>query len=268
MPNNDITLVLDFRLGRTPKALPNLGERIVNMGIQNVGFKAARNRQRRLRANLHRDFAPVVERELQDMARKIASMAVGLANPNNPPPGILSIDGRISRAMLGNAGPMSIASVTGTWALRTKAYMKYKVKKYGTRRWFYNTGVLQKQLRNMGTYRAAYGPMSLRFTPTPLVAPSAVSTLARSPGGQSTHIIVGKLEITPLRRISLSDLPGIGQRAGYSEKLLSPLADSVERKLTGRAKTSYRPVIEPFLTYYLNRKIPNAVYRRLEDSLA
>jgi hypothetical protein len=268
MPNEDVTLNINLRWSRQGRFEPNAAGRAFNVAIDNVGFRAAKNRQRRLQANLQRDFAPVVEQELQNMARDVSRMAIGLANPNNPPPGVLSITGRITRAMIGNSGPMTVASMTGTWAVRTKAYMKRKVRKYGTRRWFKNTGRLQEQLGSVGTYRSAYGPMSVKFFPSALQMAGGVSSLGRSGGGQSRNISVGRLEVAPFRRLTLADLPGIGQQATYNPRLLSPLADSVERKLTGRASSKYRPVIEPFLTYYLTRRIPNAVYRRLEDSLS
>jgi hypothetical protein len=268
MPDEDVTLTINLRIGGGTSYKQSGSDRAINLAIENVGFYAAKNRQRRLSANLHRDFAPVVERELQEMARQIARLGVGMANSNASPPGVLSISGRISRAMLGNSGPMSISSVSGNWAVRSKSYMKWKVRKYRTRKWFKNTGRLQDQLGYVGTYRSAYGPMSLKFTPTPIDQPGRASNLGRSGGGQSKNIMVGRLEVTPLRRLSLSDLPGVGQPARYNPRVISPFAASVERKLTGKAKSKYRPVVEPFLTYYLNRKIPNAVYRRLEDSLA
>lgn len=266
--NDDVTLTINLRWSRDARTERNLGDKPIQLAIQNVGFKAAKNRQTRLKQNLYRDFAPVVERELQSMASDVSRMAIGLANPNNPPPGVLTTPGRISRPMIGRTGPMSISSMTGTWAKRTKPYMKWKLKRYSTRRWFFNTGQLQRQLRSVGTYRSAYGPVSIKFIPTPMeTVAGGVSNLGRSAGGQSTRIMIGRLEVSALRRIRLSDLPGIGQKASYNEALLSPLASSVRRKLVGR-KDKYRPVIEPFLTYYLTRRIPNAVYRRLEDSLA
>ena len=264
MQNEEVQLNINFVLsgGKKPGAREALGA-----AVENVGFKAARNRQRRLKANLQRDFAPLVERELQDMAKKISVMAIGLANPNNPPPGVLRIDGPISAAMAGQAGPMTVASMTGLWAARTKPYMKWKLRKYRTRKWFKNTGELQRRLRSSGTYRSAYGPVSIKFTPTSLTGrTSGLSTLGRSSGGQSTNIMIGRLEVNPLRRITAGDLPGIGEVARYNARLMNPLADSIEKKLSGR-KGKYRPVLEPFLTYYLTRRIPNAVYRKLEDSL-
>lgn len=267
MPSkDDVTLQLNLVWGK-PKVVPNAASRPVDLAITNIGFMAAKNRQRKLRANIQRDFVPVVERELQNMARDVARLGVGLANPNNPPPGVLSITGRISKYST-NTAPMNIGSMTGTWAVRTKSYMKRKVKKYRTRKWFKNTGRLQDQLKNVGTYRSAYGPIRVQFIPTSITGNTGgtVSSLGRSGGGQSRNIMIGRLEVTAFRRLSMSDLPMPGSQATYNERLMSPLADSVERKLTGK-KGKYRPVIEPFMSYYMQRKIPNAVFLKLEDSL-
>lgn len=267
MRAEDLRLNIDFRFGGPAKLEPNLGSRVANMVIQNVGFRAGRQQQEMLKRNLYRDFMPIVERELQTMARDVSRMGIGLANPNNPPPGSLAITGRVAAAMVGNSGSMTIASVTGTWAVRNKTYMKSKFKHHRTRRWFQNTGKLKAILAKIGTYTSAYGPISVKFTPANL---SDVTTFAvgRSQGNQFRYIHTGNLSVTPLRRISLSDLPGIGQKAeGPNNRILGGLPADAKRKLTGRAD-KYRPVLEPFLTYYLNRKIPNAVYRKLEDTIS
>lgn len=264
MADNDFTLNLSLNFGKA-KFSANDAEKPISMAIQNVAFKSARNRQRNLKANIHRDFAPVVERQLQKMAADVARLGVGMGNTRNPPSGALSITGKVSKYTL-DSSPMSISSMTGTWAIRTKAYMKAKFKRYRTRKWFKSTGRLQDQLGKVGTYRSAYGPMSIKFIPQSLSGKGRVSNLGKSPGGQSENIIIGRLEVSPLRRLRLSDLPALGQQAAYKKSLLSPLADSVERKLTGD-KNKYRPVIEPFLTYYMTRKIPNAVFLKLEQSL-
>lgn len=234
--------------------------------MQNVGFRAGRQQQELLKRNLYRDFMPIVERELQTMARDVSRMGVGLSEPNNPLPGSLAITGRISTAMLGNSGPMTIASVTGKWAERNKTYMKSKFKRYRTRRWLQNTGKLKAELAKIGTYQSAYGPISVKFTPMKL-NDVTMFAVGRSQGNQFRYIHTGNLSVTPLRRISLSDLPGVGQKAtGPNDKLLGKFNKDTKKKLVGHAK-KYRPVVEPFLTYYLNRKIPNAVYRKLEDTI-
>ena len=272
MPD-DVTLNINLRLGHSSPAtlVKTDSEKAVNFAVEGIAFRAARNRQRRLQANIQRDFAPVVERELQNMARDVSRLAIGINGDsgNVSPRGILSITGRISRPMIGNSGPMTIASVTGQWAVRSQAYMKWKMRKYRTRKWFLNTGRLQDTMGRVGTYKNAYGPMSIRFIPKTMPRAGGLSNLGRSSGGQSTNIQIGRLEVTPLRRIRLSDLPGIGQPASYNPYLLSGFSSSIQKKLTGHPESvGYRPIIEPFLTYYLTRRIPNAVYRRLEDSLA
>ena len=265
--DEDITLNINLTFGGKKDSKGAIRD-AVGLAVNNVAFSVARNRQRRLQQNLQRDFAPIVERELLKMARDVSRMGVGIANYRNPPDGVLSIDGEIASVMAGESSPMSISSMTGEWAVRTPSYMRWKFRKYGTRKWFKNTGRLQSQLGKVGTYRSAYGPISIKFTPTGLgTAGMVVSGLGKSAGGQSTRIAIGRLEVKPLRRLRLGDLPGIGEKATYNPSLMHPLADSIERKLTGR-KNRYRPVIEPFLSYYMGRKIPNAVYLKLEKSLA
>lgn len=268
MPNEDISLNLNLVVSRSSRIEPNLSKRAIGLAIDNVGFRIASAKRDQLSRNLYRDFAPVVERELQDMARKVATLGVGLNAGNQSPPGSLQITGKVSQAMIGNSGPMNIASVTGQWAARSEVYMKNKFKKYRTRKWFKSMGNLQTALGKQSLYTNSYGPLKIVFKPAPFTKAAVASSLGRSQGGQSpTAIAVGRVEITPLRNIRLSDLPGIGQKANYNNRLMARLPTTVRKKLTGRTDR-YRPVIEPFLTYYLNRKIPNAVYLRLEESLA
>ena len=163
---------------------------------------------------------------------------------------------------------MQISSVTGPWKQRTKAYLKWKAKTYRTRRWFKNTGELQAALKQVGTYHQAYGPMAVKFIPTKVPQPSVLN-IGRSRGRPSNFIVTGRLELTVFQRLDTSDLPAIGQRATYSKKRLSGFADDIEQKLVGKdPNKKYRPVVEPFLTYYINRKIPNAVFRKVEKVLA
>lgn len=270
---DDVTLNINLTIGG-PKPLTQVGndsKQALTLAVTNVAVRSAKGQQSRLLKSLERDFAPVVERELQAMARDVSRMAIGINGDsgNNSPRGILSIDGRISRPMLGNSGPMSVSSVTGQWASRSKPYMRWKMRKYRTRKWFRNTGRMQEQLSSSSTFKQAYGPMRLNFKLTPLAEGGAgVSSLGRYRGGQSTNIKIGTLEVSPLRRLRLGDLPGIGQQATFNPSLFSGFTGFLKKKLIGKPQSvGYRPIIEPFLTYYMNRRIPNAVYRRLEDSL-
>lgn len=266
MPN-DLNIVLEFKF--TPRISSNQikGSSVTDYIIRDVAFKAGEVQRKNLSKNLQRDLGPIVESELSKMAREISTMAVGLSAPNNSPPGSIKIDGKIAESMKNNAGPMSISSVTGQWKDRTKAYLKWKVKTHKTRKWFRNTGQLQSQLKSVASFRQAYGPMGIKFVPVKGVKPT-VSNLGRGVGRPSNFIVTGKIEVRVFRKLDLSDLPQIGQQAKYSKKRLSGFADSVEKKLTGpNPDVKYRPIIEPFLTYYINRKIPNAIFRKIEASV-
>ena len=267
MPN-DLNILLNFKFGRVPTTQRVTGQGVADYMVESVGFRAGRKQQQQLGRNLRRDFGPIVDRELSKMARQVATMAIGISNPNSAPSGSLRIDGRIAKAMIGRSGPMSIASVTGQWRERNQTYMKWKFRTHRTRRWFKNTGELQADLAKAGTYKQAYGPMGVQFIPKPISEPSVLA-IGRSRGRPSKTIITGILELTVFEKLGIGDLPGIGEQASYSKGRLSGFADNIETKLTGRdPEINYRPVIEPFLTYYMNRKIPNAVFRKVEDVIS
>jgi hypothetical protein len=264
---NDLNIVLQFQFKPRTKFSEIEGKGLANYVIQDIAFKAGERQRLNLSKNLRRDFAPIVERELSKMARQVATLALGLSGSTNAPTGSLKIDGQISKAMRANSSPMNISSVTGAWKERSKAYLKWKTKTYKTRKWFKNTGQLQSELKNTAAYHQAYGPMGVKFIPARGTQPT-LSSLGRSRGRLSNFIVTGRLEVTVFRRLGLNDLPKIGEQATYSKKRLSGFADSIEKKLTGPdPKKAYRPIVEPFLTYYMNRRIPNAIFRKVEQSV-
>lgn len=264
--SDKISMALNFRFGKRATYTKEAGTNILNYVVEDIGFRASKKQQESLTRNLRRDLKPIVDYELTKMAQQVSRMAVGLSNPKNPPPGTLKIDGPTARAMRGKTGPMSISSVTGTWAIRNQHYMKKKFKKYRTGRWFKNTGKLQSELKNPSTFVNALGPFSVRFTPKKLKQPSVLN-LAASRGRPANRIATGRIELTVFGKLSLNDLPGISRKASYNENLLDMFSEDVSKKLAGPAQVKYRPVIEPFLTYYMRRKIPNSVFRKLEQSV-
>lgn len=268
MANKNLNIILHLEFQPNPHRLEISGEGVVNYVIKDIGFRAGYAQRKRITQNLFRDLAPIVQRELDQMARQVATMALGINGTNTAPPGSLKITGPIAQSMRGNSGPMTIASVTGQWRTRNKTYLRWKFQNYRTRRWFKNTGKLQSQLGNASVYTKAYGPISVKFIPSNDVAAPSLLGIGRSRGRPSNNIVVGRIEVKAFQKLRSQDLPQIGQKAEYSKKRLSGFADSIQKKLTGKKpKTNYRPVIEPFLTYYINRKIPNAVFRKLEQSL-
>lgn len=240
---------------------------MANYLINDIGFQAGNLQRKKINKTIQSRLGIIVDKELNQMARGISNTIVGLAGSNKQPSGSIRITGKIARAMKGRSGPMTISSVTGIWRERSKTYLRWKSKKYRTRRWFKNSGELQSQLSKASTYKNAYGPMSAKFVPA-RIPQASLSSLGRSVGRPSREIVTGRIEVSVFSRLGISDLPGVGRKATYSKKRLSGFADNIERKLTGpNPKIAYRPVLEPYLTYYMNRKIPNAVFRSLEDSI-
>jgi hypothetical protein len=88
------------------------------------------------------------------------------------------------------------------------------------------------------------------------------------PGRPTTKIGVGTVRVSVLSRISedmLSD-PGTRQPSAWNTGLFGYLQEDMERKLLNPSGF-YRPFLEHFLSFYLTRAIPNAVFRRLEEAV-
>lgn len=76
---------------------------------------------------------------------------------------------------------------------------------------------------------------------------------------------MGRVEVSVLGRITRDMLgnPGTVQPSAWNTGLFGALPQDVEAKLLNREEL-YRPFLEHFLSYYLTRSIPNAVFRRIE----
>jgi hypothetical protein len=249
----------------------------VNYAINDIAIKAAKSQQRNVQRQLESKMTGIVMKELSDMGRKIASSGIGLGGQaRSPRGGSLAIEGPISRAFSAisptNISPMSIQAVTGMWRERTQEYLRRKSKKYGHRKWWINTGDLKSQLISPRLYIGAYGPIRVRWIPERIEtsyktgAALRYSNMARGVG-RSYHISVGHINMTVLGRITPQMLAAPGEPA-YNSKfsgLFDSMPQSVQNKLEGR--WGPRVLVEPFLTFYLNRQIPNRVFSELEKSM-
>jgi hypothetical protein len=249
-----------------------------NLIIENVGFMMAKRQEKALVNNLERNMVKIVTQELSRMARQISQMAVGIADRANlrrggyTPQGSLSVTGAISRAMQGRVSPVTLGSGTGMWPARNPNYLKQRRKAGTGTRWFKQTGALQKYLARPDTYTTAYGPVKVAFIKAKSVAyyPKRIhmSTIGTGvPGVKAAHqFTVGRVEISVLSRISedmLSD-PGSHQPSAWHTGLFGYLDEKAEKKLLNR-EDFYRPFLEHFLSFYLTRAIPNAIFRKMEE---
>jgi len=155
------------------------------------------------------------------------------------------------------------------WGSRSNAYMKQKKKEGYTGDWWLRTGELRKQLSNEALYKQL-GPVIVTFTKTDgEVKGEAKQTASGRKGNVSSTYSVGRLDVQVMGRVTL-DMLGNALHGGNSGKLIPSLFSdkSIANKLLHRGATGYRPVLEPFLSYYLTRAIPNAVFNRTEKLIS
>jgi len=266
--------------GEVNEAIEKLGSYL----LKDIAFKAAASQQRQLQNQLEAKFAGIARSELSSMARKINNLGIGLADTYRAPTGgssnrqsNLTLEGPVSPAMLkanpSVTEPMSIQAVSGQWRARTQEYLQRKAKKYGHRRWFLNTGQLRDALKNPQMYISAYGPIRVSWKPKKISSQflehgaTRFSNITRG-AGKSYTIQTGEIHMTVLGNITRNMLANPGERS-YDSRfngLFGRLPEDVELKLQGRGEP-YRVLIEPFLTYYLNRQIPNRIFYELERSI-
>lgn len=173
---------------------------------------------------------------------------------------------------------------------------------YGGVRVKRNQRTLQQYLMSKkgAFYESSFGPIRVTFTPAPAVRNQGKFAAARSttpavhpddveggatkrtniaatgrPGKLSTDYRIGTLSVDVFGKITPSMLPGLSTMdptradAYPSEGVVGLFPDDGKHgqrvKLLGtRAGQHYRYAVEPFVSYYLTRAIPNAVWRRTE----
>lgn len=247
-----------------------------NIIIENAAFLMVQKQERALKQSIDRTISSIVEKELSRMGRDVNRLIIGLPDSKArgrigyQPRGTLSIVGGASRAMAGQLGDVNIGDATGPWPARNKQYLK-RAKKLGGGKWFKVTGDLGRYLRNSSAYTAAYGPIKVEYTKAPKGTPTpevvGVSRMSSGVGGRrSTVVTFGNVHVSALGTITSDMLndPERRQPSPWRTGLFESFPDKIEAKLLNREET-YRPFLEAFLSFYLTKAIPNAVFRQLEQ---
>lgn len=288
-------LNLDLRAGNDTvdiRTVDKFTYDVENYLIENISFVVANRQQKLVEQNIGSELALVVDRQLREMGRKIDQYVVGIADraptvlsantryggrtamrTMTGPPGTLSITGVRSRAFSGvNMGPYNLSTGTGPWPARSPGYLARKRKNLGHTKWFQSTGVLRKQLRDPSTYTNAYGPVRVSFKKTTISKPTPGQTVTKMStgvvGSSDRRVVLGELKVSVLGRITedmLND-PSAKQPSPWKTGLFGALDSDLEKKLLNR-EDAYRPFLEVFLSFYLTRSVPNAVFRRLEEKM-
>lgn len=243
---------------------------------------AKRNRAR-ITAGFRQNIADIVRVEMDRMAETIAKFIVHPASAKGPR-GAMSIRSQNSVVMsqAGKSRGWSSsynAKQSGIkWKERDRSYVKKKQRK----EWWDNTGELKASLKAKSGkyYEDAFGPVRIRFTKGQIAAEGSPSTSSGLSGRLSKRVVIGRLDVSVMGRITPAMMPDLGtfnpmtsapRGAGVARLLQNQHgSDDIVAKLMGKSSArggkpgSHRPAIDPFVSFYLTRAIPNAVYRRIE----
>lgn len=214
-----------------------------------------------------------VKKEIAQMASMIGRFVIQPEEARGPS-GLLSAHAKTASdagRALGYTKTYSLERFRSSWEERDTKYMRWKkLRSYGTD-WWKNTGKLHKFLAKESTYLTAFGPTKVIFTKIPdkKFSESVKMTLAPRQGRASENYTLGRIEVITMGRITPEMLPSLAsgdvndiQPTGKSLASLFPKQQG--KKLMGANRD--RTVIEPFVSYFLTRAIPNAVFRRTEKA--
>ncbi len=248
--------------------------------VRDVALRTSERYYQAARSTLVRNVEQDVRKEIAMMAMMVNKFLVQPEKATGPKGTLVPAQKNVaetSRLLGGRINYFDLQSSNANWPERQLKYMRWKnARKYGTS-WWKNTGALHKALSNDNIYLSSFGPVVVIFSKVKnqqLMNPQ--KTLPGRQGRTSESFTVGRLEVLTFGKITPQMLPSLASGnvadvtpdAGNTLSRLLP--EEVGRKLSGRssgefgASRHYRPVLEPFLSYYLTRAIPNAIYRRTE----
>jgi hypothetical protein len=263
--------------------------------VEDVAFKYAKNTYGKLRAQVARQVERDVMAEFSYMAGLFKQFTIGIGPGNTAPIGTLKPAHDWSSVASGMGLLKAERAGQGIeWASRTKRYMAWKQKHFGHGRWFLNNNqVIPGALGSAKNWVSYFGPIEVHIKPIGAAAGSTTPLkgtqgLNRAPyqAGKYTKFLsaeatsdaghirtgVANISVAALTYITPGMLPGLAngtmRMPNDSRKtgLLAMLPAPVRERLGGR-QARYRHTIEPFLTYFLTRAVPNALFLRLEHGL-
>lgn len=255
--------------------------------IQSVAIQYAEDTWDQLKKNLRVDIANDVRRELSHMAQLYRRHIIG-AGPRRSGP-----SGTLATVTKGEDAPTRpIREGLPSWAPRNARYLERKNDAIGHKNWFDNTGWEPESIskkgvpwpdrggylkaafasgtrggnqsgsRGGGIFEDMFGPIGVRIVRNNL-ATTADATL-KTAKGRNLKLQIASIYVTALGRIDRSMLnpsasgnPGLMNLVGNYDPLLAV-------RLGPRRNGVYRPTLEPFLDFFLERALPHAVSRRIE----
>lgn len=269
----------------TTESLEEAGRAWSRMIVDNVAVRIGENAKYGLRAELAKSISIEVREVIDQMAKRISR---GMKAPPNAraPQARLSVAGVLSRygRLNGWNAPFYTSNTNPPikWKPLSPKYVKYKKQKYNTDRWWEKTGELTEYLSNPDVYYEAFGPLAVQFLPSrkdkQRVKGSGTEFIARTRGNNwRREVKIGRVEVIVFGDITDSILPALRTQnpadIGPDADFVGPhigLAGMIANKNLEQGEKLFRygrKVIDPFVSFYLTRAIPDTVLRRTSERI-
>src|SRR3990167_10175180 len=294
---------LDFRFnfnhqtgGSNIQAVRTKAAKFSQFVVTDVAVGVADSRYRELVNKLDRSIESAIHRELDYISGYIGKHVIGARDGAPGPRGNLSHRAGQAAGLPPSLRPnltMGLRAVTPPWSPRGADYLKQKQRKYGHRQWWKNTGSLGATLSEARVYEQVYGPIKVSLVrnsgnnlskasrgadirPGPWGKSLVETPRLRGKGVREVRVAIGSLRVSAFGRITPGMLKARATLNPVDFKnsdLISPFIGVGGRggdafdKLAGQSTRPHRYVIEPFVSWFLTRAVPNAVQKRLERTI-
>lgn len=256
------------------------------MIIEDVAYSLTGNIERKVMPVLRSRIKAAVEAEIAHMAMMIENK-VSMTGSVTGPRGSMSIRGQPSATAQARGWGSSLSQWNRNktkirWDPRNPRYLNWKQSKGKNHNWWEYQNELSRYLGNPYVYSEAFGPVRViieRPRNRARLGRNALGAGARLTSSGVTGPMIYEYEVARVRviyfgKITPGDLPSLQSENPADAKptngkgLSRFIKDDEQRaKLqTGAWKTgNQRFVLEPFVSFFMSRAIPNAVWRRIEQ---
>jgi len=255
-----------------------IGKAFASAVVNDLTFRAAEGQFEEIRSRIQASFLKDARRELTHLAALYRRHIIGSARSKGRPTGMLGYALPPSDTGVGDDDDaIAIASTLPDWAPLSKKYLREKGRNNWSAARFSARGNLAKNMR-AETLIQAFGPIRVSVRRNLRSAPPKAATFNFD---GKAKINVATVRVFALTFITPSMLPGLrsanpfevkigdGGNYGLRNLMRTNVGDEFANSVSGfsarETGSRYRPTIEPFLTFYLTRSIPNALALRIEQ---
>lgn len=276
--------ILRFRIrgsnqapGVALESVNSFAKNFTNIILNQIAIQARDQTFQNAKNKLVNNVRAAINREIAQMSFMVGRFIVQPNGARGPSGTVSAFDANISETALANRWQNTVRfdlSKSGAhWAGRTFNYLMWKEKKGAPLDWWHLTGNLQGKLSKQSFYTENFGPVQVSFVRNNEADGDFKRVTSVGSGRVTTKLHVGSITVSVLSRITPEMLPALanndpagGAKPSGKQHVTDLIGDKdIRNKLSRLAHDgSYRPVLEPFLAYYLTRAIPNSIFRVTE----